>query len=112
MVDDVTYIAHRRSTPKCPFMHGKDVGNVALPLEMSETSSAADYMSITIEETNCSNQDTASASLYSGYCETNSSRCAVPAARECRMDDNVKIDILCAFIACLNICAAFLVLFL
>jgi hypothetical protein len=38
MVDDVTWIAHRRHRSKCPFMHGEDVGNIYLPLPIDDVS--------------------------------------------------------------------------
>jgi hypothetical protein len=33
----LTHIAHKRRTPKCPFLHGENVGNISLPIDESET---------------------------------------------------------------------------
>jgi hypothetical protein len=32
----LTHIAHKNRTPKCPFVHGENVGNIGLPVDESE----------------------------------------------------------------------------
>jgi hypothetical protein len=93
MVEDVTWIAHRRHRPKCPFMHGEDVGNIPLPLpiDVEKTRNDARYVSVDISDPVHPTQKTVK-------------------ENPCVVDDVRKIDLLCSLVACLNIIVACIVL--
>jgi hypothetical protein len=52
MVEDVTWIAHWSHRPKCPFMHGEDVGNIPLklPIAVETKKNNPRYVSVDISD--------------------------------------------------------------